>query len=180
MQYLVGFRKIISETLRNVRSWPKTDSHSMMLAIVRNMFKVILFMCLLFSTNAIAGGGIVCPDGSRAVCGPGEHEGKVSKVFTCSNGKGEPHGPSIITVDGVIVDKCNYNNGIEDGTCMRWYLTGEKQFSMQFRNGLLDGETKGWYKNGATEMQSFYNAGEPVGKWKKWNDKGELIKVINH
>lgn len=144
------------------------------------MNKVVLLSLLLFFFCASANEALVCPEGAKIISDSREYKGKDTKVISCVNDKDKLHGTSIIIVNGVIVDKCAYENGIENGVCTSWYVTGEKKKIIHYKKGKPDGEIKGWHQNGEVELQAFYENGKPTGVWKYWNENGELLNAVKH
>jgi len=86
----------------------------------------------------------------------------------------------LLTDGGIVIEKCAYLNGVEEGTCIKWYSTGQKQRSMEFKGGKLHGETKSWHANGQLAVQAFYEDGRAVGTWREWDQHGNRLKVISH
>ncbi len=141
--------------------------------------KLVIFLFII-PIKLFANGELVCPDGAKEVTDKRIYKEKVAIIKACTDSSNKLNGTSLMIVDNQVIDKCNYTNNLENGTCLAWYFTGEKKTSTKFQNGKLHGEMISWYKNGVIEIQAFHNQGKAVGKWKYWNHNGELTNVIEH
>jgi len=121
-----------------------------------------------------------CPDNTKEISGEGVNKGEKSIVKGCIDSNGKLHGTSLTIVNGITVDQCTYIHGMENGTCISWYNSGEKMRSMQYKNGVPHGEVIGWHENGTIELKAFHDNGKPVGTWKSWDQNGKLINVIKY
>ena len=45
----------------------------------------------------------------------------------------------------------------------------------QYRNGVLDGPTKTYYPSGALKEEGQYTKGEKTGVWKTYNEDGDIL-----
>ena len=146
------------------------------------MNKYLVFLLTICTSLNIQANDISlnCPDGTSEVSGNRSHEEQPAVLKGCVDVGGELHGPTVVTVNNVVVDRCFYIHGVMHGTCTAWHISGERKHSQQFKNGVLDGEVTGWHKNGSIELKAFHENGKPVGIWKTWDPTGKLLKVIEH
>jgi antitoxin component YwqK of YwqJK toxin-antitoxin module len=144
------------------------------------MARWVVILLSLISLSATAGELGFCPPETKEVADERLYQGQIVSVRGCVNNEGLPHGPTWLTDGGVVIEKCEYLNGVEEGACDKWYSTGQKQRSMVFRDGKLHGETKSWHANGQLAIQAFYEDGRAVGTWQEWDEHGNLLKVISH
>ena len=126
------------------------------------MNKIITIFLLLVSFNIFAYEKLVCPDGAKEVTGERKYKGKKTIAHGCVNKKGELHGISLIIYNNIVIDKCNYKNGLQHGKCNSWYFTGEKKASHNFESGKPHGKSTLWYKNGTIELQVTHKNGKLV------------------
>ena len=144
------------------------------------MNKLCAIFLFIIPINLFANEVLTCPSGSTEVVGTRKYEGKDAVIRGCKDSKNKFNGTSLIIVNNQLIDKCNYKNNLKDGTCLEWYVTGEKKASTKYKNDKPHGEMNSWYKNGVMEIQAFHDHGKPIGKWQYWNSNGALVNVIEH
>jgi antitoxin component YwqK of YwqJK toxin-antitoxin module len=82
--------------------------------------------------------------------------------------------------NGVIKTLGNYVNGKMDGQWYSWYSTGKPWSETFFEKGIKSGPTKTWYDNGSLRYEGQYAKDAQTGTWKYYDEKGNLLKTIDH
>lgn len=82
--------------------------------------------------------------------------------------------------NGVTKTLGNYKDSKRDGQWYSWYSTGKPWSETYFENGIKSGPTKTWYENGIPRYEGQYTNDAQTGTWKYYDEKGNLIKVVDH
>lgn len=139
------------------------------------MTRWYVFLLILASLNAAADEVVFCPPGTTEIEGKRVYQRQFVNVRGCVNSEGLLHGPTLLLDGGIVIEQCEYLNGVEDGACIRWYSTGQKQRSMEFKGGKLHGEVRSWYPNGKLAIHAIFDEGRAVGAWREWDESGNLL-----
>jgi len=139
------------------------------------------FLCLLLITNnLLASNTFDCPTGTKVAEKNYIIEGEKIKIKGCLNENGELHGIAITLKNTKVTNKSHWENGMQIGTSISWYTTGEIKSTQHFKNDKLHGEIKYWHKNGNLKVLGYYINGKEVGLLKVWNKCGDLVETIQY
>lgn len=98
--------------------------------------------------------------------------------------EGRLHGPEKCWYEtGSIKQESYWQNGINYGTSILWYPSGQKSFEGGYlENGSPHGAWKGWYENGQVRYEQYYSNGTKTGKWINYKKSGgvDLIQYYEN
>jgi len=96
---------------------------------------------------------------------------------TLKNGKG-------IKLDyyrtGEVKIKCEFDNGVPDGSWNFYYDDGDIAEKGSFSEGLKNGSWYFYHKNGKLSLQAEYENGEKSGVWSYYDTFGNLTERIDY
>lgn len=79
------------------------------------------------------------------------------------------------TEEGILVDDCNFKDGVRDGVTEQFYYdTGKLKVLANYKSGVLNGEFKQYYPNGQLQGETTYLNGELDGEYKQYYENGNL------
>lgn len=74
---------------------------------------------------------------------------------------------------GTLTSESPYNeDGLEDGTVITYFETGEVDSKTEYKEGLRDGYYEEFYRNGNVYSQGWFVAGDKVGSWEYYHRDG--------
>ena len=85
--------------------------------------------------------------------------------------------------DNIDLSRCihpytTYEDAVENGEFIQYYLDGSKMVKGYYKNREFDGTWTVWFRNGQKCWEGFYHEGIQVGKWVEWNENGNVIIEI--
>lgn len=70
----------------------------------------------------------------------------------------------------------NYRAGKKNGSVDAWLENGVPDFTSTWKDGLLDGPFVSFYANGQPHLKSGYAKGLPDGEMSEWREDGSLLR----
>lgn len=79
------------------------------------------------------------------------------------------------TEDGILVDDCNFKDGVRDGITKQFYSdTGKIKILANYKAGILNGEFKQYYPNEQLQAEATYLDGAFEGEYKEYYENGNI------
>lgn len=83
--------------------------------------------------------------------------------------------------NGQWLSRQEYVDGVGQGTWINYYDNGNLKEVGTYEQNKVEGKIKKYYRNGQLQAEGTYREWRiRVGEWKYYDEKGKLIKTVNH
>jgi antitoxin component YwqK of YwqJK toxin-antitoxin module len=72
------------------------------------------------------------------------------------------------------------DKGLKQGTYVKYYENGVKQFEFNYHDGLKNGKSVTRFMNGKINIEMHYIDDKPSGSYKAWDELGNLIEQATY